>query len=318
MVGIVLLIVSAVIGAGFSTGAELVAFFGATGLSPWVIAVLVGACIFSIMAVIVFFERGQFPRARHFFTLVNFSTFVVMAAGIRHIAGTLALILSLAFCIVIVFFGFSRVVMVNKYLMFFVLAILLSASLPHFSFDTTPREQTPRVPRAIYMAILYAGLNCCILQKLLSRFANKHSKKQILVACAVATIILVLLVGFILTAIFNSGTTADMPILDISNNFITRFAVFLCILTSMVILLDNLVSNEKSFVKNKFNISIAISLVALGFSFFGFKDILGVVYPIVGGLMILYCFCLLVSGLLRKDRFVVHDAVDGLQIISDK
>lgn len=323
MISLILLVISAVIGAGFATGAELVAFFGDVGLDAWAIALLVGVCLFAIMSVLIFFEGKQIRGVRWFFTAVNFATFIVMAAGLRHIAGTWALILSLGFCVVIIFWGFSKMMWVNKYLMFFVLGILLWASLSNLTAPPQAVHTTPRIGRAIYMAILYAGLNCCILQRVLSQFSKQYSRKQILAACGGACLIIMLLVGLVLGAIMRNGVTADMPILALSNNFVTKFAVFLCILTSMMILLNNLIPKQENS-SPAFSlplVALLLCCVAFGFSFFGFGSILGVVYPIIGGFMILYCGWLLFRGLLHlflHNRLVVHDSVDGLQIIRDE
>jgi len=52
MAELVLLILSAIVGAGFATGAELVTFFGDTGASPLIIAITVGVFLFLIMTAV--------------------------------------------------------------------------------------------------------------------------------------------------------------------------------------------------------------------------------------------------------------------------
>ena len=307
MVALVLLVISAIIGAGFATGAELVAFFGDTGLPPVVIALLIGLSLFAIMAVLVFFDTKNIRGTKHIFTAINLATFIVMSAGLRHIAGTFALVLALAFCVVVVFFGFSKMVWVNKYLMFFVLGILLFASITNLSGTSTPQSQPPRVFHGIGMAIIYAGLNCCILQRVLRQFSGTHSRRKILFACGFATVLIMVLVTLVLTAITRNGVTADMPILELSNNPITKLAVFLCILTSMMILLHNVKPSKRGggFV-------CFCAALAFGFSFLGFRNILGGVYPIIGSFMILY-----VCYLLLHNFFIVDNSVNRLEVIGN-
>ena len=64
MFAITLLIVSAVVGAGFATGAELMAFFGASALPPIAIAALVGVCLFVVMIALVFLQETTPSRPK--------------------------------------------------------------------------------------------------------------------------------------------------------------------------------------------------------------------------------------------------------------
>ena len=318
MAGLVLLLISAIIGAGFATGAELVAFFGDTGMPPIVVAVMVAGCLFGISCLLIYFEQKQSKFTRHIFTAIYLASFVVMTAGLRHIAGGLVTALSLGFCVIVVFCGFKWMLFINKYLMFFVLGILLFASITNLTPADVQPNESPRVFRAIGMAILYAGMNGCILQRVLLKLREEHSKKRVLVACGIAFLIIAVLVALVLTAITSQGTVGAMPILELSNNYFTRAAVFFCILTSMMILLYNSVQRtSRGYSSVAF--AVVCSLVAFFLSFFGFKNILGWVYPLIGGFMILYCFCLLLLRCpFRKDSLVVHDTIDGLQIVQDK
>ena len=317
MIAIALLIISAIIGAGFATGAELVAFFGNTGIHPVIIAILVGLTLFAIMAMLVLFEKKPIRGTRHVFSAIYLATFIVMTAGLRHIVGTFPTIVALCFCILVVFCGFRHMLWINKYLMYFVLGILIFASVSNLVPASSSDSPPPRIFHGIWMVVLYAGLNCCIMQRVLQSLRKDHPRKKILAACALACVLIAILVALVLIAIFNQNVTADMPILELSNTPLTRFAVFLCILTSMMILLYNLTQNSPSKGSGCFS-AIGYSTLAFAFSFFGFKSILGFVYPLIGGFMILYVLCLCVLHFFGKNRLVVHDTVNCLEIIQDE
>jgi len=323
MTAIVLLIVSTIIGAGFATGAELVAFFGTSGLPPWVIAIIIGVFLFAIMAGLVFLGNSrQHPVVRHVFTAVYFAIFIVMTAGFAQMGGILATLLGLGFCMAVVLFGFEKLLFVNKYLMYFVLAILLHASISNLG--KIPSVAPAQVWRTVGSGLVYAGLNCCLLEAVLSKALERERRSRVLASCAIASALIAVLAGLILTAIKSQGITAALPILALSDNFVTRAAVMVCVLTSMFICLFNVSKNTT----NRPYFLVLLCLCAFGLSFFGFKDILGVVYPVIGGLMVCYVGCLCgvrcfsrirrARRLGKHDLFVVDDTIDGLELVKNE
>jgi uncharacterized membrane protein YkvI len=271
------MIISAVVGAGFATGAELIAFFGATSLPPIVIAFFVGIFLFCVMAVMVCLPM---KLSKKIFAPIFFIFFVAMTAGIAELVGPIAAAIAVMISILIVWFGFERMLGANKILMGFALVVLSVLVVANLG-GTLPVSQAPvNAFGTIGSALLYAGMNCCLLPAIFVEAKRKCSRKDLLLSVIVATVVITFFVFVILTAIrVNNVAGAAMPILALSNSFIVRLAVFICILTSMFATLFNLQTQKKIPL---------LGIGALGYfiSFLGFTKVIGIFYPIVGVVMI--------------------------------
>jgi len=333
MTEIVLIIISAVIGAGFATGAELLSFFGSTGLSPFVTAVLVGVFSMILMTIMVYAKRKDSKITNVFFMTTYVLIFAVMSTGVRHLAGLSTMLVALVLCVLTVMWGFKSVTIVNKYLMFFVLGILLFTCLHALVLDPNQSTQTTSPTRGIWhgiwRALIYSGLNCLMLEKTYEAIKKQHSRRFIIISSAIATAIICVMVFLILTTLNYTGVKSDMPIVTLSDTVITRMAVLFCILTSMMICLYNIVSKNQSQTKQSTVLlkSALVCLIAFCASFFGFKDILGFIYPLIGIGMVLYCVWLgwgLYRGWVacrqssRRQLLGIDNAENSLDIISNK
>ena len=328
MIALILLIISTVIGAGFATGAELLSFFGKTGLPPILIAAVVGFFLLLIMSALLFLvPRKQNKVIRHAFTAIYFAVFIVMTAGLMHLSGVITTIIALVFCIAIVMFGFDKLLFVNKYLILFVLAILLFASITNLNGDNSVllHAEGAKWAQGVALCLLYAGMNCCSLERIFTTAPAKYSRKKILVACVIATVIICIFIALILTAIMRQNVITAMPILVLSNNIITKAAVFLSILTSMMICLYNITTPASR--KQRLAAPTAICLLAFGFSFLGFQSVLAFLYPLIGGCMILYVlwliccrawYCLRLRCRKSRNFFIVNNTVDCLKVVKDQ
>ena len=295
MLALSLLIISSVIGAGFATGAELIAFFGHTNMHPVMISVLFSAVMLLLIWMIVRstpdnIKESDVHTNKYIFVPIYFIFFTALTAGVTSLSGWMASIVALSACIVVVLFGFERLLAFNKYIMAFVLVILLAATIPNQGLMPI-QLYPPHVWRTVLMAILYAGMNCCILDAVITRAKAKWSNKDIMIASTFAIAVVALLATLILTAVRSNGTTADMPIIELAPGSITRIAVLLCVFTSQFVCLFN-VSNLSGVVnKNQRTqgfILIGLCTVAFALSFFGFVRIIGALYPAVGAITIAY------------------------------
>jgi uncharacterized membrane protein YkvI len=227
-------------------------------------------------------------------------------------------ILSLLFCVTIVCFGLGKMLAVNKWIMLAVLTILVIACFSANAAAPTPRQTTGGIVYGIWQALLYAGLNCCMFETMFDRALERFPRRRVLSAALWATGIVCVLIVLILSAIYRTDMTAEMPILGLSDTIITRGAVFLCILTSQMICLFNLTAP----VTKKWRPTAAISISILGFSFglFGFRNVIGAAYPVVGGFMVAYVVLNFIGYLRRRrgvrlgNRGIVNYAVNGRHV----
>jgi len=282
------MIISAVVGAGFATGAELIAFFGASALPPLLIALFVGVLLFGVMMALIY-VRVRFSKK--LFAPIFFVFFVAMTAGITELAGPVAAAVAVVISILIVLFGFEKMLTANKILMGFALAVLLFLVVSNLG-GTMPRSNLPaNVFGAMGSALLYAGMNCCILPAIFKEAKKKYSRKELLVSVLVATVVIMFFVLIILTAIkSNNVAGAVMPILALSNSFVVRLAVFICILTSMFATLFNLGGASSKTTRRGVLRLVGIGVLGYAASFLGFTKVIGIFYPIVGVVMIAVIF----------------------------
>jgi uncharacterized membrane protein YkvI len=321
MTEIVLLITSSIIGAGFATGAELIAFFGDTAMGPAAICVLYFLFTAAMTCVFVFCKISENRFARYLFCGLYCVFFVTMTAGIMSLTGAVTTALALATSSLIVLFGFSKMARINKFIMFFVLAILLQAAFANFSFS---HESGAISAFGAWRVLIYAGLNCCMFETILPKSVNQLGTRRTLIAGVIAAALVAVMIYLILSAIlYSPARDAEMPILFLSNNFITRAAVFLCVFSSQMICLSAVVDALTQKCDRPFGrpllVCVILSLFAFGFGFQGFRHVIGAAYPIVGLLMVLYasgvaaCYCWRIFCDCRRRKFLrIHNSIDGL------
>lgn len=312
MVSIIFLIISTILGAGFATGAELVAFFGNIGLPPILVSFLVGVFLLAIMTVLIFCARAHNKIFKTAFTVIYFLIFIVLTAGIANLGGVYVTIVVLVLSIAVVMFGFERLLSINKYLILAVVIILLTVSVANFKAYEYAGDIKPF--KGVWSAFLYAGMNCCILEAVFSKCLVNNSKRKIMISAIIAIVIICTMIFLILHAI--QGVNAAMPILELNKSPIIWLAVFFSIFTSMFVCLYNICVlsgfEQKKYGAKSVFLSL-LCLIAFGFSFFGFIETLSIIYRFIGGCMILYvCF------LGFKKFFFVNNSVDGLNVIQNQ
>ena len=306
MFAVTLMILSAVVGAGFATGAELIAFFGTSALPPIAIAALVGVFLFCVMAALLFLRENINKKI---FAPIFFIFFAAMAAGVTELVGPAVSAVAVVTSVLVVWFGFEHMLTANKVLMEFALAVLLIVVLLNLGTAIPKTNLSSNVWTTAGFALLYAGMNCCVLPAIFAEARKAFSRRELLVCIFAAAVVVSFFVLVILAAISANKTAAGapMPILALSDNFFVKFAVLVCILTSMFATLfslrqrDNAKQNisqntnqntNKNSNQNIFRLSC---IAALGYacSFLGFKSVIGIFYPIVGAVMIgfiVFCF----------------------------
>jgi len=287
MFGLILMIISTIIGAGFATGAELIAFFGNSTLPPVAVALIVGVFLFAIMSIIAFNIERILPV--WLIKSISFVFLVAMIAGTAELTGYAFAAFAIAACLVVIWVGFEKAVAINKYLMGFALIVLLFVALKNSNGILGRTNEAPNYSATLLMALLYSAMNCFMLFALFKEAGHKRTRSEILIAGGFSAIIVSFFVLVILTAVRTHNVAhLSMPLLGLSSSRFTWFAILICIITSMYFAILGIATNKNKKCTHISAHLIALCTAAWCLSFFGFKKVVSVFYPIVGLVMIIY------------------------------
>lgn len=308
-----MLIVGTVIGAGFASGREIVTFFGAT--PNMFIALIAGGLVFCCSALFLFVGRrvkksdigevnGEvFGRLRPFadvFMLFNSMTVLgAMLAGTDSLAAEfidvrpLFSVLLGACCAVIAVKGMSGVIKANAVLVPIMVAFLFAASIAAIDFPFAPQSS----PIRPYSIVLYVSMNMILGGGVLTT-VHRLSPREILLSSAVAAIIIAGLLTFIMGALQSSSAAhADMPMLLIALKS-GKSMYLLClpiigasIFTTMLSAFKSVYDYVYGFIGKKAISAFSVLAVGMIVGAFGFSNVVGALYPIIGGVGLLYLAC---------------------------
>lgn len=302
MLAFAVMIISTVVGAGFATGAELMAFFGDSTLPPIVIATAVGVFLFAIMVVIAFNQHRTPPN--WLISAISFIFLVAMIAGVSELSGPVTAAVATLLCVVVIWLGFEKAVTINKYIMGFALAVLFVVAIANFGETMARTNLKHNIFSTIWMTVLYASMNSFMLFAVFRTALQKRTRKEVLAAGGFAALVISFFILIILTAVrANNLNNAVMPVLELGKSWFVWLAILMCIVTSLYFAMLGTTAGENR--QNKVTKKlIVICGLAFTFSFMGFKKVIGVFYPIVGIAIIVYV--LFVCFLWLKDYFALR------------
>lgn len=293
-----MLFIGSIIGAGFATGAEIVTFFDKFALPVWVIALLVGMAMFSIIALSIRLgENSAQPRSAlaGIFIILYFVFFVAMTAAVTQLAGVFVSLIALLISGLIVMFSFNKMTRINTFIVIAIIIVLFGICLPHVVMPITTPTNPHHLPGAVVWAFLYAGLNCFMFPELVTAAAPQQKKSTLYLAGLIASVIIAAFVYLILTAIrFTDTQTAVMPLLKISPHPTTFVVILLAILTSQYSSLFAIIQKTQTLPrKHQFTKGhLVLFFATAGFisSFLGFEKILDWGYPLIGAFICGFLF----------------------------
>ena len=316
----IMIILGAIIGAGFASGKEIIAFFGQYGF--WAVPFLVLACGIFFFFFYIFAKLGKmikpnsisdmtnamFGKAGVFvdfgFILCTFITLASMLAGSDSI-GTLVFKESYNFCYIsnataiivaiIVAIGLKYIYKITNIILpimiVFIITILSaflfsgnleSVSSVHINFNFVS---------VLISTFLYASMNTFTNIFIISKSSEYMNKKQVGLASLISSSIIFVLIALILFAILRGGDSiflSDMPMVSIAFSVNSFFGVtysiilWLAIFTTICIASYTIVEWLNRFIKSKFLCSAIVLTLGFIFSRFGFSTIVSVFYPIEG------------------------------------
>ena len=299
VIEISLLMIGTVIGAGFATGAEIVAFFGRLALPAPLLAGLIFFAMFFLISIIIYLRNMVKPRITRYFSLILYFIFLTaMTAGVAEIANLFFCVVSLIISVAVVLCGFSRMAKFNTVIVIAIVVILPGICLPHLGHAATiPAAAGGQIFGGVIAAVLYAALNCCMLDKIVDGCKKSVLGKKLYISAAVASAAIAVFAYLILHAIrVNDADGFAVPMLAISPTPITFVMILLAILTSQYSALYAVAAAGN---KNGVAPVCVIALLAFVCSFFGFSRLVGIFYPIIGVIISLLLISLLLISFFR-------------------
>lgn len=326
-----MLIIGTVIGAGFASGQEIVAFFGAAYISP-LVAVVCGALLaagsymflylgarFGARNVSELNEKvlGRLHPAADAFLLFN--SLIVLAgmlAGLDALGGMffplrpLYSIAGAAVCGLVVCKGLNGLLKCNSLLIPAVIGIIVAVCAA--SVGPPLAERTLRFDP--FACATYAAMNLILAGTVLA--TADVGKKRAAVCSAAAGAVMGALLLLIILALNANGAEGEMPLLSLARKYPPLFyamaavvaaAIFTTMLTAASSLSDWLTAATGA---RRFSVA-AVLLAGLILSNLGFGTVVGVLYPVIGILGAVYLVLACAAAVRRPRRTAVTRRGDG-------
>lgn len=288
--------IGAMIGAGFSSGSELMVFFGESGIVGVVIsAVFIGLLVFFFQYMSVVFNN--YPRVKKvvdwLMVLSSIISFIAMTAGanevimdtfrVNNIGVVSALAVSVMCLFSMRFLKNVNAVVVPLIVVLMILIIVKTDSLP--------------LPTgfSIFRSASYAAMNVLLGGYLLStECAQKKTKDKIIITVIITVVVAAMMV--IVYMISQEAKFSDMPVFEVARRYematISGIIIYLAIFSTLIgagkVIFDNL----SDFTKSKWVTLISLIIISLIGRSVGFGFMVRTFYPITGYLSIVVIFAL--------------------------
>lgn len=273
------------IGAGFATGKEICSFFSETNVIVTILAGLLCG-LFGY----VFMETGRITNGEIFkilpdglsialslttklISLVILSSMLASTTlileenlgliGMGFLVGLVALIISSR--------SVKSVAKINSFIVPFVAIFIIFLFFKAKNYDFYGEMN-------FFSPFLYAGMNVLASGIISGKLSRGMTKKEVCFASILSGVILAVLLSIVLLAT-RKLALSDMPIIALASSFglknIAIVLVFLSIFTTLT-------STMNIVCDGKLPHGVIALIVATGFSFFGFSNIVTYAYPVVG------------------------------------
>lgn len=319
-------LVGSIIGAGFASGKELIAFLGKGGInifSSLFCAALVFIFCFVFLSVGRKTRSGNFsacnlviaPKLHGVFDVcVVFNGLIVLSAmfaaineigGYFFSAGWLYSLLAAVIVVVIAIRGRQRVISSSFVMVFFVVAIIIAVSVQNFSAGIPTAQFCIRV----WPCIIYVAMNALLASGVMLSEKNLSARECVIVSLITALIVgtLIFVLGFAITCV--GCEDATMPIFELAarlGDVAYAFCVILLILsifTTMLSIVNELSRFFECYCSRLLSM-IIICGAAIMVSLFGFDKVVENFYPVIGIIGIVYFVVAL--------KYLISSSIDEL------
>lgn len=310
---VAMLIVGTMIGAGFASGKEVVTFFGA---KPNMFSALItGVLVFGCSVLFLFVGRrvkcseiGEvngvvFGRARVVADILMLFNSITVLGAMLAATDTLvaefmdirpfaSIVIGLC-CAFIAVRGLNGLIKANAVLVPMMIVFLCVCSLCSMNFPFRP-QSSPIMP---HFLILYVAMNMILGGSVLTTVHNL-SPREIILSSAVAAIIVSALLTLIMGALQScSASHADMPMLVIALKsgkpmyFVCLPIIGASVFTTMLSAFKSLYDYLNGFIPSRFFAAGLVLCGGLAVGALSFGTVVSGMYPIMGGVGILYILC---------------------------
>lgn len=313
-------ILSAIIGAGFASGREIISFFGKNGYLAIPFFLLVAGLFF--FCFYLFSKLGKMIKPKSIadmtsamfgkvgvfvdfmFILCTFITLSSMLAGSDAI-GTIIFGASYNFCyisiitamltVLVVYFGLKYIYKIANAIVPPTIAIILAVLVAFLIVG--PKQQVSQYNiafngfSAVISCFLYVSMNVFTNIFIIAKSSQYMNKKQIGIASAICASVLLCLLVLVVVAVMRGGDaifSSDMPMLAIATGLggwlgvLYAVMLWLSIFTTLCIAGYTIMAWLNRYIKNKFICSVITLTLGFIFSRFGFSNIVDIFYPIEG------------------------------------
>ena len=316
-----MLIIGTVIGAGFASGQEIVAFFGESYISPFiapVCGVLIAAGSFLFLRIGAIFRAknvsqlnmhifGRLHPAADLFLLFN--SLIVLAgmlAGLDSLGNMFAPLRPLwsvaggALCALVVYKGLKGLLRCNSLLIPAVIAVILAVCCLSFG---PPLAQTDLSFSPAACAV-YSSMNLILAATVLATAEVDAARAA--VSSAAAGAVMGTLLFFIIIALNANGASGVMPLLGFARSYPALFYVMAAVVgaaifTTMLTAASGLTDWLAAVTGDRLFSVVAVVLSGLILSNLGFETVVRLLYPAIGVAGAVYVAASAVAAI-RADR----------------
>ena len=312
---IVLVIIGALVGAGFASGQEIYSFFYSYG-SIGIVGIIITCCLISLMIykslriiysnkinsydefLNIFIKNEKVTKAisvvinilllvTFYIMVAGFGAYFEQEIGVKRIIGSSILVIMTA----IVFFTSVKGVMkVSEYvvpLLIFFIIIIGGKNLLTISSNT----ESLYIKRGwLISSIIYCSYNMILLIPVLisirKQITKKENIKYISILCGILMIIMSLLLYILLMKVDVELSTIEMPIVYVIRTFfkqyktIYAFIILTSIFTTAISIGIGLLQNANDDKRKYLHLVIFMCVTGLIVSNIGFSKLVNLMYPV--------------------------------------
>ena len=301
-------IVGSMIGAGFITGKEIEVFF----CSDLSLSGIYACCVFFFLYIVVLSFSPPSPIAKFFRGIVAVVCIVIsacMTAALNSLYSKILrqsenveilTIITVIFTFFICLKGMGAINVFSFFAMPFTVAAVFVLSVIYGKEFPVP--VAPSGCAGAFMPLLYTGINCLLSSTIITDCAKNLNKPgKIFVAFSVSFF---LFVSILRISVCIVGDGGEMPFINaVTKTAASSLIAFAITFFSIVTTLVSSLYSAFSLTKGKTSVlqKIALTLVAIMLSKFGFSLFIEKIYPVIGITGIIY-LVIVFSGSFPKGR----------------